>query len=455
MIFLSQLQKTIFITAIFLTPIAQAANQKPIANAGEDQNVNFSSNVTLSGAKSVDPDGEIKTYQWTQIKGSKVVLKNPKTSSATFTSPKKNTTLIFRLTVKDNKNVSATDTITINVNAQFVQATTFLLNDTGITFCSDGAFNVSSCNIPSYPRQDGDFGRDVTDNDDKDGHAGFSFTKISATGEVLPLDAKVWACVKDNVTGLLWEVKTAQNASENYPFPDTEAFVKTQNTQKLCGQTTWRLPHIHELQSLVDYGVSYPNPNIDLDFFSNFTNKIYWSQTPYAKNQNDVWGIYFDDGRVYEQNKNTPAALLLVSSAQNLSAKNYVILDNGNEVLDAQTGLIWRRCVEGMKWDGKTCSGYPFGGMLVESLERASREARLSGKNWRLPNIKELSSIVDMAQPNLAIDSSIFPNTPNDQLWSSSPYALDAFFGWTVHFYYGASYYTYLEDTGMIRLVRE
>jgi hypothetical protein len=126
MLFLSKLQKTIFITAVFLTPIAHAANQKPIANAGDDQNVNFSSSVSLSGAKSVDLDGEIKTYQWTQTKGTKVVLKNPKTVSPTFTSPKKNTTLIFKLTVKDNKNASATDTVTVNVNAPAVTPPTTL-----------------------------------------------------------------------------------------------------------------------------------------------------------------------------------------------------------------------------------------------------------------------------------------------------------------------------------------
>jgi hypothetical protein len=456
MIFLSKLQKTIFITAVFLTPIAHAANQKPIANAGEDQNVNFSSNVTLSGSKSVDTDGEIKTYQWTQTKGSRVVLKNSKTVSATFTSPKKNESLIFKLTIKDNKNASAIDMVTVNVNAQIVQATaTSPLNDTGITFCSDGAFNVNSCGISQYPRQDAEFGRDFFDNDDKDGHAGFSFTKISSKGEKLPFDAPVWACVKDNVTGLLWEVKTPKNAIENYAVADTDKFVKTINSQKLCGETNWRLPQIQELQSIVDYSVPLPNPNIDLNFFPNSTSKIYWSATDYAKTKNDVWGIYFEDGRIFEQDKKTSAAIRLVSSAQKPTAKNYVISKDGNEVFDSQTGLTWRRCVEGMKWNGKTCVGYPFGGMLVESLQRAASEARLTGKNWRLPNIKELSSLIDTSQPDLAIDSTVFPETPNDQMWSSSPYALDAFFGWAVHFYYGSSYYTYLEDIAMMRLVRE
>jgi hypothetical protein len=193
------IQKIIFISSVFFIANAQAANQKPIADAGIDQTVVISNNVTLSAVKSSDADGEIKTYQWLQTKGTKVVLKNLKTIAPTFTSPKKADTLIFKLTVIDDKKATAFDTVTINVVTQ-IQGQ---LNDTGITSCSDGAFNVASCGISTYPRQDAEFGRDFFNDDDKDGHAGFSFSKISATDKQLPLDATEWACVKDNVTGLL------------------------------------------------------------------------------------------------------------------------------------------------------------------------------------------------------------------------------------------------------------
>ncbi len=468
MIFLSKLQKTIFIITVFFTPMAQAANQKPVANAGTDQNVIFSTKVTLSATKSSDSDGTIKTYQWLQSSGTKVLLTNAKTVSPSFISPKKSGSLIFKLTVTDDKKATATDTVTINVNEKLIcelpqvnennvcvdKSTKSQLNDTGITFCSDGAYNVDSCNITSYPRQDAEFGRDALNNDNKDGHAGFSFSKISATGEKLSLDAPVWACVKDNVTGLLWEVKKAKNANDHYGFAETEKFVQSTNSQKLCGETSWRMPQIQELQSIIDYSVPLPNPNIDSYFFPNSTNQIYWSATPYAKNTTDAWGIYFNDGRVFEQEKTTNAAIRLVSSTKTAKTTKYVISDDQQEVLDTQTGLIWRRCVEGMTWNGTTCVGEPFGAMLQEGLQRAASEARLTGKAWRLPNIKELTSLVDTSQQNLAIDLAVFPATPNDQVWSSSSYSLDAFFGWVVHFYYGSSYYTYLEDTGVIRLVR-
>lgn len=464
----SNFKIVLFFSAVFSTCTAQA-NQKPIANAGENQTVGFAQKVILSAEKSIDHDGVINAYRWLQTKGIRVKLNDAKTETPTFVSPKKATTLIFKVTVTDNKNASSNATVEIVVNDKKIcvlpeitengvcvnKLKPSTLNDTGITFCSDGAYNVQGCGIPSYPHQDGDFGRDVVLNDYKDGHAGFSFSKIGEKGETLPLDAKNWACVKDSVSGKIWENKTLQNASEFYRFDEVKTVVETQNKKKLCGRSNWRLPEIQELQNIVNYSFPFPEPAIDLAFFANSTNKIYWSATFYAKNNQDAWGIYFDDGRVFEQPKNTQAAVRFVSSPLETNAQKYVISDDGQEVLDTQTGLIWRRCVEGMKWNGKTCEGLPFAGMLVESLERAVSQTRLTGKNWRLPNIKELSSLVDFSKTDLAIDTTIFPQTPNDQFWSSSPYAMDAFYGWVTHFYYGSSYYTYLEDTGMIRLVHE
>ena len=41
-----------------------------------------------------------------------------------------------------------------------------------------------------------------------DGKLGLSFTKISTLGEEVAASATSWSCVKDNITGLIWEVKT-------------------------------------------------------------------------------------------------------------------------------------------------------------------------------------------------------------------------------------------------------
>lgn len=101
---------------------------------------------------------------------------------------------------------------------------------------------------------------------------------------------------------------------------------------------------------------------------------------------------------------------------------SYSISADGSEVTDTATGLIWRRCVEGKVWSGTTCTGtantYPLG----NAFRRATAEASSSGKAWRLPNVKELYSLVNLTPTGfILIDEIAFPGTPQDISWSSTP----------------------------------
>lgn len=94
------------------------------------------------------------------------------------------------------------------------------INDTGWQQCSTGkGNNTSECPVAGLNGQDAQYGRDAkaltgTLKKKGAGEAGFDFTKIANDGTVLPASAtlgantKQWACTLDNVTGLLWEVKS-------------------------------------------------------------------------------------------------------------------------------------------------------------------------------------------------------------------------------------------------------
>jgi len=196
----------------------------------------------------------------------------------------------FRVLAENvNGTLGVSDTITA------IPSTVSLLNDTGITTCSDGAGNIQPCPIEGYPNQDAQSGRDASQNNNSNGPAGFDFTKISKTGAVLAINATHWSCVKDNVTGLIWEVKTDDNGLhdkdwtyswyepdntknggfagyENYgscggtSACDTHAYVKAVNSAGWCGYRNWRVPSKAELNSIVDYG--HYNPTIEMTFFS-------------------------------------------------------------------------------------------------------------------------------------------------------------------------------------------
>lgn len=92
-------------------------------------------------------------------------------------------------------------------------------------------------------------------------------------------------------------------------------------------------------------------------------------------------------------------------------------LNNGlafDEIKDIKTNLIWKRCAEGQEWDGVSC--------LFSATTHSWRGAlSLAEGDWRLPNIKELVSIVEMACTNPAINTSVFPNTATSfRYWSST-----------------------------------
>lgn len=124
------------------------------------------------------------------------------------------------------------------------------------------------------------------------------------------------------------------------------------------------------------------------------------------------------------------ACLLTNASAQAQSRYSYST--DASEVTDSQTGLVWRRCAEGMTWNGGTCTGTASAYTHEAALVRAKSQT-----GWRLPNVRELASIVDRSRMNPAIDLVAFPATSSGWYWTSSPYAGDSVYAWAVGFDYG------------------
>ena len=147
----------------------------------------------------------------------------------------------------------------------------------------------------------------------------------------------------------------------------------------------------------------------------------------------------------------TVALLLAAASAQSANLR-YTYSAAGDEVIDSQTGLTWRRCSEGQTWSGATCTGTAATYTHEQALSRAHTQSGTAG--WRLPNIKELVSIADKTRISPAIDVTAFPVTPSDWYWSSTPYAGDSSYAWLVYFYNGRVSDSYRNGSNHVRLVR-
>lgn len=125
------------------------------------------------------------------------------------------------------------------------------------------------------------------------------------------------------------------------------------------------------------------------------------------------------------------------------STPNSQLLDNGDgTITDIATGLMWRQCSQGQAADG-ICSGIGDNYIWQLALDVPNSINTNGGfagySDWRLPNIKELRSIVEVSCTGPSINEERFPNTSLSTFWTSSPYASDPTWSWGVFFIYGDS----------------
>ncbi|MCF6263408.1 MAG: DUF1566 domain-containing protein [Xanthomonadales bacterium] len=216
----------------------------------------------------------------------------------------------------------------------------FNLNDTGIIWAGNILTgNSSTCISDIAADQDCHQGRDANaaTNSNADGHAGFSFTKLDINGNQLGSTATNWSCVQDNVTGLVWEVKTNAAGIHNrintyqwggitaigrdhparngtYFDPSWNELVTNSNDNNFCGFADWRLPTIIELSSIVNKGTT--TPAIDINYFPNTSSGIYWSSSPMAEFEDFARSVSFFLGDDTINMRNSSRLVRLVRSDQ-------------------------------------------------------------------------------------------------------------------------------------------
>lgn len=126
-------------------------------------------------------------------------------------------------------------------------------------------------------------------------------------------------------------------------------------------------------------------------------------------------------------------------------------------VTDTETGLTWKRCMEGYNFSGGACS---MSGSIIytwqEALQLGSDASFAGQTDWRLPNAKELASITEMMCQTPALNEVLFPNTQIVPLetWTSSPHAGNNARAWMRNFDTGFDFIRDKINLYYVRLVR-
>ena len=146
--------------------------------------------------------------------------------------------------------------------------------------------------------------------------------------------------------------------------------------------------------------------------------------------------------------------LLLLAAGCAWADAPFTVSADGTQVTDGRTGLVWRRCAEGMAATAGSCTGTASTFTHEQAMLRARDQAAGTSVAWRLPNVKELASLVDRSKSNPAIDTAAFPATPVNVFWSSSPVVGEIYVAWVVNFGNGGVVGVARSISLYVRLVR-
>jgi len=145
------------------------------------------------------------------------------------------------------------------------------------------------------------------------------------------------------------------------------------------------------------------------------------------------------------------SVVVLILLLVNASFAGYT--DNGDGTIkDTTTGRVWQKCSAGQ--NSTDCSGTAGTYTWANAVTYCTGLA-LAGGGWRLPNVKELESIVDETKASSpTINTTVFPATVGDVYWSSTTYASSTASAWRVHFGNGIVDVYNKTDTFYVRCVR-
>lgn len=235
--------------------------------------------------------------------------------------------------------------------------------------------------------------------------------------------------VHDRWTGAVW-CRNANPADFPLTWDEAHAFVADMRAQAAHGYDTWQLPSRGHLFSLISH--QNVNPSLpDGNPFRHVFHSYYWTGETTHRLADQAWYVHLGGGRVHRGMKHgsymvwpvCPGAGQSVRAGPSDAAR---FVATGPWVHDAVTGLTWLATAD---WAG----GRRAWDEALASVADCNRQ-RIGGfDDWRLPNIRELESLVDLG----AHDPALSPGHPfacvREGYWSSTTSVYEARYAWVLY----------------------
>ncbi|HKL22182.1 MAG TPA: DUF1566 domain-containing protein [Tichowtungia sp.] len=268
--------------------------------------------------------------------------------------------------------------------------------------------------------------------------------------------------VLDQLTGLIW-VKDPGTLSGNSANMKWAAAVDLCNDLDYAGRVDWRLANLRELESLVNYSAS-TNPaawlNSDATPFDGVSSGRYWTSTSHHYSDNNAWYYTFSTGLnstygktwVYGRawpvrsgaGSSYPAALQKTGETQSdrtgddgdlekgIASPSPRFTDHGDgTVIDHLTGLQWIKQPQALTWNSSSMN-WNYASSSCDYYDYAGYS------DWRLPNIKEMLSLIDYGRDAYALPGGHpFSGMPLADYWTSTTCGWDTSLAWRIDLQYG------------------
>jgi hypothetical protein len=236
--------------------------------------------------------------------------------------------------------------------------------------------------------------------------------------------------VADRLTGLRWS-RDANPFDFPYTWPEAFALLADMNRDAAHGIDEWRLPSRRELFSLVSH--QHVNPALPGGHpFHNVFPGYYWTSQTCTRLPEQAWYIHLGGARVYRGMKNGAYLVWPVAGPRRVDPTAEDRFEIERDVVhDRQSGLRWS-C-------GAGCSAAPctWEDALAAAVEHS--RTRAGGlTTWRLPNIRELESLVDLTRHSPALAPGLPGHAAAEGCWSATTSVYEPRYAWVLYLRDGA-----------------